>query len=148
MANFTDVSNYISNHVLQSYVWDNSSITVRKKAVNRAELILLTILGDIFHDGNIPAEILGEQAVWVLKIDDTIERADFGMKNVWVDGTMITISDRDNSVNPLIYRMLGVSTTSKGLRRRVGGYHHPVGGTNRWGNKNLDRLKNRRTGGM
>ena len=143
MNTLMEVTQYITDTVVQSYIWDNADIKTRRKAVNRAELILRSVLGDIFGDGPIPVEALGEQAMWVLKLDDTIERADFGMKNVWVDGTMITISDKDNSVNPLVFRMLGIPTTSKGTRRRVGGYNTTVGDTGRWGNRILNRYSHR-----
>lgn len=146
MNKFVEVSQYIANYVLQSYVWDNAPVSVRKKAVNRAELMLRNLLPDVFSTEDIPVELLGEQTVWVMKIDDTIERADFGMKNVWVDGTMITIADKDNSLNPLVLRMLGISVTAKGLRRKTGGYYHPVGGTGRWGAQAVSKFKHRNRG--
>lgn len=127
------VSTYVNDYVLQSYVWDNSDIKTRNKAINRARMTLTEIIGDVFTDGEIPTHILAEQAIWILKLDDTIERAELGMKNVWVDGTMITVTERDNSICPLVFKLLGIPTTSKGTRRRTGGYHHPVGGTGRWG---------------
>lgn len=138
---FSKVSTYVEGYVVQSSVWDNSSLAVRKKAVNRAELILRSIMHDVFpKDKDIPVEILGEQTVWVLKLDDTIERADFGMKNVWVDGTMITISDKDNSICPLVYKLLGMSVTAKGFRRRVGAYNVAEGDYNRWGCSSYKRI--------
>lgn len=135
MINFPAVAEYIEDTVVQAYVWDTAPIAVRKKSVNRAELILRNMLPDVFGDEEIPAPLLGEQAVWILKIDDTIERADLGMKNVWVDGTMITVTEKDNSICPTVFRLLGIPMTNKGKRRRVGSYDHPVGGTGRWGNR-------------
>ena len=137
VTQFNLVSQYIEDTVIQSFVWDNSDIKLRKKAVRRAELTLRSILGDIFGTDEIPVEILGEQAVWILKLDDTIERAELGMKNVWVDGTMITVSDKDNSICPLVFKMLGIPVTNKGKRRRVGGYQPYVKDTGRWSNRVL-----------
>lgn len=128
-----EVSKYVNNYVLQSYIWDNSDVKVRTKAINRAKLTINTLLADVFINREIPIHILGEQAMWVMKLDDTIERAELGMKNVWVDGTMITVNERDNSICPLVYKLLGISTTAKGTRRKTGSYNHPVGGTGRWG---------------
>lgn len=137
MTLFNLVSQYIEETVVQSYVWDNSSIQVRKKAVKRAELVLRSVLGDVFGTEDIPVEVLGEQSVWILKLDDTIERAEFGMKNVWVDGTMITISDKDNHICPLVYKLLGIPVSTKGLRRKVGGYGAYTYNVGRWNNSIL-----------
>ena len=141
VTQFNLVSQYIEVTVIQSFVWDNSDIKLRKKAVRRAELTLRSILGDIFGTDEIPVEILGEQAVWILKLDDTIERAELGMKNVWVDGTMITVSDKDNSICPLVFKMLGIPVTNKGKRRRVGGYQPYVKDTGRWSNRVLRTVR-------
>ena len=137
MTEFNLVSQYIEDTVIQSFVWDNSDIKLRKKAVRRAELTLRSLLGDVFGTEHIPVEILGEQAVWILKLDDTIERAELGMKNVWVDGTMITVSDKDNSICPLVFKMLGIPVTNKGKRRRVGTYQPYAQNVGRWTNKVL-----------
>lgn len=141
MTQFNLVSQYIEDTVIQSFVWDNADIKLRKKAVRRAELTLRNILFDVFGTEEIPVEILGEQAVWILKLDDTIERAELGMKNVWVDGTMITVSDKDNSICPLIYKMLGIAVTKTGKRRRVGNYQGYTQHTGRWSNRVLRKLR-------
>ena len=135
ITKFNLVSQYIEDTVIQSFVWDNADIKIRKKAVRRAEITLRNILFDVFGTEEIPVEIVGEQAVWILKLDDTIERAELGMKNVWVDGTMITVSDKDNSICPLIYKMLGIPVTKTGKRRRVGNYQGYTQYTGRWSNK-------------
>ena len=141
VTQFNLVSQYIEDTVIQSFVWDNSDIKLRKKAVRRAELTLRSILGDVFGTDEIPVEILGEQVVWILKLDDTIERAELGMQNVWVDGTMITVSDKDNSICPLVFKMLGIPVTNKGKRRRVGGYQPYVKDTGLWINRVLRTVR-------
>lgn len=143
-----DVAAYINTHVIQSHVWDNADHKLRTKAVNRAVTMLTQILFAGQNVDPLPVELIAEQAVWLLKIDDSIERAEMGMKNIWVDGTMLTITEKDNSICPTVYKLLGIPVTKNGKPRKVGSYHTHAGDIYRWGNKlNSDYyLRKRRAG--
>lgn len=130
-----DVAEYVNTHIIQSHVWDNADHKLRTKAINRAYSMLVNIVFKGIPIETLPVELLAEQAVWLLKIDDSIERAEMGMKNIWVDGTMLTITERDNSICPIIYKLLGIATTKSGKPRRTGAYHTHTGDVSRWGNK-------------
>lgn len=139
MYTIDQVNKYIDETVVNSYFWDNADNRIKTKAVNRAEMILTTLLGDIIEV--FPVEVIAEQAVWLLKIDDTIERAEQGISNVMIDGTMINIKNRDTSIAPMVYKLLGIPTTAKGSRRKTGTYKGYYYNSQRWGSPVLRRGK-------
>lgn len=115
-----EIGNYIEENILQSAVWDNADDRVRQKAINNATRILKTNLSKYYPD-NIPVEHLAEQVIWMLKIDDSLQRAEMGITYIQVDGVSMNISDIDRTICPYIYRALKLP---KGIlnRRRVVGY--------------------------
>ena len=133
------INKYVDETVVQSYVWDNATDKLKSKAVNRAEMILTSLLGDISEVFQV--EVIAEQAIWLLKIDDTIERAEQGISNVMIDGTMISINNRDTSIAPMVYKLLGIPTTATGSRRKTGVYKGYYSKSQRWGTPVLRRFK-------
>jgi hypothetical protein len=133
------INTYVDETVVNSYVWDNADNRIKTKAVNRADMILTVLLGDILEV--FPVEVIAEQAVWLLKIDDTIERAEQGISNVMIDGTMISIKNRDTSIAPMVYKLLGIPTTATGSRRKIGAYKGYYSNSQRWGSPVLRRVK-------
>jgi hypothetical protein len=135
MADLMAVDTFIQENILHSELWDYSDAIRRRKAVNGAEHSLLTYLPDIFKSAEeIPVDIIANQALWSLKVDDTLQRAEMGVQTVWVDGTMVTTKAKDLSIAPYVYQVLGIPVTKSGKRRRVGAYNTTVSGTFRIGN--------------
>ena len=116
-----EVGKYIDENILQSAVWDNADDRVRQKAINNATRILTMHLNKFYKDG-IPVEHLAEQSIWMLKIDDSLQRAEMGITYIQVDGISMNISEMDRTICPFIYRALNLP---KGYlnRRRVGRYN-------------------------
>lgn len=133
------INTYVDETVVQSYIWDSATDKLKTKAVNRAEMVLTTVLGDIVEV--FPVEVVAEQAVWLLKIDDTVERAEQGIVSVMVDGTMISIKNRDTSIAQVVYKLLGIPTTAIGSRRKIGAYKGYYSNSQRWGSPVLRRVK-------
>lgn len=126
-----EIGKYIDENILQSAVWDNADDRVRQKAINNATRILKSNLSKYYPD-TIPVEHLAEQVIWMLKIDDSLQRAEMGITYIQVDGISMNISDVDRTICPFIYKALKLP---KGIlnRRRVVSYNLNVSDTFRGG---------------
>lgn len=126
-----EIGKYIDENILQSAVWDNADDRVRQKAINNATRILKSNLSKYYPD-TIPVEHLAEQVIWMLKIDDSLQRAEMGITYIQVDGISMNISDVDRTICPFIYKDLKLP---KGIlnRRRVVSYSLNTGDTFRGG---------------
>lgn len=121
MVDVRDVVAYVDENVLRSEAFDNATEKEQLKAVNQAEKILQRVLPDVYKDG-VPIEDVAEQALWLLKIDDSVERAEQGATAIKVDGISISYSEMDRTIAPLIMRQNGLRNTR---RVRVGSYSLP-----------------------
>ena len=74
------VDEYIAENVLQSKVWDVADSRTRTKAINNAQRILRMMLPNKYKsDEEIPVEHIAEQSIWMLKIDDSLQRSELGI---------------------------------------------------------------------
>lgn len=123
---YDEVKAFIDENILQSKVWDMSTEVYQRKAVNTAIRSLHRLLPRIYPaDEEIPVEHVAEQVVWLMKIDDTFQRAELGAKSITIDGISISFTDKDRSIAPFILEENGISpdALTGGLtRRKVGRY--------------------------
>lgn len=122
MASFEEVTTYIDENILQSVLWDAAEDSVRKKAVNNAEHTLKTLLADVYKGQNsIPVDDVAQQAIFMLKIDDSFQRAELGVVQMSIDGMTLIFRDRDYTIAPFISGKYGI-TVVNGKRRRTASY--------------------------
>lgn len=126
-----EIGRYIDENILQSAVWDSADDRVKKKAINNATRILKTNLSKYYPD-TIPVEHLAEQVIWMLKIDDSLQRAEMGITYIQVDGISMNISDIDRTICPFIYKALKLPVGYLN-RRRVANYNLKICDTFRGG---------------
>lgn len=131
MEKVTMVNDFIAENILHSGVWDSATAEQKKKAVNQSERTLKRLFPRIYT-GEIPVEHLAEQSIWILKIDDMVQRAEMGATNISVDGISISYSQKDRSVCPFIMEVLNLSE-GWNLRRKVGSYTTHLFDSNRKG---------------
>lgn len=125
----TEVSNYIDENIYHSKVWDNADNKARVKAVNNSERILKRLLSE-YLGTEVPVEYLAEQAVYLMRIDDTFLRAELGATSITLDGISVSIKDRDRTIAPAVLDSLGITpdAITGGLsRRKVGSYTTSIG---------------------
>lgn len=126
MADVNAVNLYVANNLLHSSVWDEADVVRRTKAVNNAVRVLLSRLPDKFKlETDISTELLAQQAVWMLRIDDTFLRAEMGITYVQMSGVMVSIDQKDLSVCPFVLNALNISLDpfTKGItHRKVASY--------------------------
>ena len=118
---FTEVSKYIDDNILQSVLWDSSDETVKRKAANNAYESLARLLPDVFADKEIEVDDIAQQAVFLLKIDDSFQRAELGVVQMSIDGMTLIFRDRDYTIAPYISGKYGI-TVVNGKRRRTASY--------------------------
>lgn len=121
-VNYEEVKQFIDDNILQSVLWDACDEAVQKKAVNNAELNLKTLLPDIYQKMEvIPVEDIAQQAIFLLKIDDSFQRAELGVVQMSIDGMTLIFRDRDYTIAPFITGKYGI-TVVNGKRRRTASY--------------------------
>lgn len=120
---FQEVSNFIDANILQSHLWDAASLEYRSKAVNNAELNLKTLLSDVYTGAeSIPVDDIAQQAIFLMKIDDSFQRAELGVVQMSIDGMTLIFRDRDYTIAPYISGKYGI-TVVNGKRRRTASYN-------------------------
>ena len=125
MVTIEEAKKFIDANVLHSELWDKADDIRKTKAINNAGRVLLNILPDKISDSNnLEVEDVAIQACWMLKIDDSFQRAEMGVQQMTVDGVTILFRNKDNTVAPEIASKYGISLTN-GLRRRTGSYRIP-----------------------
>lgn len=126
----SQVSAYIETNILHSKLYDNADTATKQKAVNQAVNMLFRNI-DVYKSKNdIPVEDIAEQTIWLLKMDDTMQRVEMGANSISVDGISIGFKDMDRSIAPQILNAYGVTTVR---RRKVGSYGVPLRDTFRVG---------------
>ena len=120
---FQEVSNFIDANILQSQLWDAATPEYRSKAVNNAELNLKTLLSDVYAGAeSIPVDDIAQQAIFLMKIDDSFQRAELGVVQMSIDGMTLIFRDRDYTIAPYISGKYGI-TVVNGKRRRTASYN-------------------------
>lgn len=118
---FLEVSEYIDKNILQSVLWDAADDRVKRKATNNAYESLSRLLPDVFQDKEIAVDDIAQQAVFLLKIDDSFQRAELGVVQMSIDGMTLIFRDRDYTIAPYISGKYGI-TVVNGKRRRTASY--------------------------
>lgn len=133
MATLAEVTTYINENIYHSAVWDEADVTAQEKAYNNSCDILLTYLPTVYTSITaIPANILSQQVVWLMRIDDTFLRAEMGASYIQMSGVMVNIKDKDRTIAPYVLDALGISpdaVTGGITKRKVGSYSGRAIGT-------------------
>lgn len=141
MEQLATVQEFIEQNIFHSEVWDELSDQQKKKAVNNASLILKTHLPQLFAD-NIPTHDLVDQVLWILKKDDTMQRAEMGITSLSVEGMSVSFDQKDRPIAPSIVARYNLE--SNGRRRRVAPYVVSRQDTSRVGTQNIPFSKSGR----
>lgn len=119
-----NVNTYINDHIYHSRLWDAEDDKGKTKAMNQARETLTALAAKTFPSKeDIPVEDVAQQALWILKLDDTFQRAEMGVTSLSIDGTSIQMRQMDRHIAPFITNKYGISTTKK---RKVGSYSLPI----------------------
>jgi hypothetical protein len=93
MVNLNDANTYFETYVLHSEPWDNANDAKKQKALNNAEMILYREFRELYDKEDpelqIPLPAICEQAIWMLRKDDTILRSEMGVTGITVSGISV-----------------------------------------------------------
>lgn len=120
-----EITEFIETNIYHSKVWDQASEKYRLKAINQAKRTLIRLLPQFYAEA-VDVESLAEQTIWIMKIDDTFQRADMGATSISVDGMSIAITDKDRTLAPFILEKHNLPATGL-VRRKVGRYQRVPG---------------------
>lgn len=131
VENLKAVNDFIAENILHSSAWDSANETQRIKAINQSERTLKRLFPKAYKD-SIPIEHIAEQSIWILKIDDMVQRTELGATNISIDGITISYSQKDRSLCPYLMEVFNLSE-GWNLRRKVGRYSTSIHDSNRKG---------------
>lgn len=135
MVILADVTQFISENVLHSKLYDSATPEMKQKAVNQSANTLVKYMSDVYKDVEaLPVDDVAEQVLWLLKMDDSMQRAEMGTMMISVDGTQIMLKDMDRTIAPKLLSLHGITSIRK---RRVGQYS--TGSNYRYGQQTPDR---------
>lgn len=104
----TQANTYFEENVLHNDPWTNADDPTKTRALNNASKVLYRLYKQYDETKYpIPAEAIYEQALWLLRVDDTIQKAEQGVKSVMVDGMQISINSIDRTIAPQVLLILG-----------------------------------------
>lgn len=130
------VQSYIDVNIYNSTVWDSLEDKQKIKAIYNSHRMLVRLLPDIFAQtdaSTIDLDDLVAQIMWLIKRDDSTDRADQGATMLTL-GEMTIMFDPNktgNLIAPELVVKYGLS--ENGQRRRVGRYYVPIEDTARTG---------------
>ncbi len=105
-----DADTYFDTEVLWAEEWTQANATTKGKALTNAENQLYrhyTTYDITDEDEQIDSTAVYEQALWLLRLDDTIRKAEQGVKSVSVSGINVTIDKSASYIAPEVVKMLG-----------------------------------------
>jgi hypothetical protein len=109
-VNVTDADAYFASDVLFTDEWDAADVTKKNKALTNAENQLYRYYTnyDIADSTKwIPAQAVYEQALWLLRLDDSIRKAEQGVRQISVSGVTIAIERAADYIAPEVRKILG-----------------------------------------
>lgn len=130
------VQSFIDMNIYNSAVWDGLEEKQKLKAIFNAHRLLVTLLPSIYSN-NSPATVdlddLVAEIMWLIKKDDSTDRADQGATGVSIDGMSIYFDTKKtgSQIAPEIISRYGL--TNLGRKRKVGRYSLPRQDTARTG---------------
>ncbi len=116
MSELEQVSLFIAENVYHSDVYDRATDVQRQKAINSAKRTLQRVLPH-FYSEQVPIEAIAEQAIWLMRIDDTMQRAEMGVTSISIDGISLAISEKNRSIAPIVLELNGITETALTKRK-------------------------------
>lgn len=104
----SDAEAYFAANVLWTDEWDAATSTQKEKALTNAENQLYRYYtGYNPTDKPVPNEAVFEQALWLLRLDDSIRKAEQGVRSVNVSGVSVSLDRAADYIAPEVRKILG-----------------------------------------
>ena len=104
-----NAENYFLNFVLHNAEWVDADAGRKQRALNNAGNQLYRMYRYSYNETTkpLPDEAVYEQALWLLRIDDSIRKAEQGVSSISVSGISIGVQKVNLSVAPEVINILG-----------------------------------------
>lgn len=110
-VNVGQAEEYFGLNVLWTDEWDAATATQKEKALTNAENQLYRYYtGYNITEKPVPNEAVFEQALWLLRLDDSIRKAEQGVRSVSVKGISVLVDKAADYIAPEVRKMLGRRT--------------------------------------
>ncbi|MTV49848.1 hypothetical protein GJ688_12785 [Heliobacillus mobilis] len=107
MADLNRANTYFTNNVLHNEEWMTIEDSIRQRALNNAETQLYRVFRNYRPDTRpLPEEAVFEQALWLLRMDETVRKSEQGVKAVSVSGLSISM-EGVRRISPEVIAILG-----------------------------------------
>lgn len=109
MYTYEEAVSYIENEVLHNQAWLDADTAKRSRALKNAENELYENFRQYKSETKpLPSKAIFEQALWLLRKDDTILRAEQGVTNINLSGAVqMSVSGNTPKISPIVIKMLG-----------------------------------------
>lgn len=130
MITLDELNHYIDLNILNSKLFDGLDDKTKEKAMNQSLTTLIRFLPQIYKNKeSISVEIVAEQVLWILRIDDTIQRSEMGVTSISIDGISMSVNEKERTIAPSILFENGIESIKK---RVIGSYSVEVGDLNKF----------------
>ena len=105
----TDADTYFTSFVLHNTEWVDANPERKQRALNNAGNQLYRMYRHSFNETvkPLPDEAVFEQALWLLRIDDSVRKSEQGVSSISVSGINISVQKVNLSVAPKVLNILG-----------------------------------------
>lgn len=104
----TDADNYFTDNVLHNDEWLNADRPSKERALNNAKIQIYRHYRKYNQAKKpVPDGAIFEQALWLLRIDDTMKRVQQGVRSINVNGISIQVDRIHNTFSPEVIAILG-----------------------------------------
>jgi hypothetical protein len=104
MVNLTEATEYITQNILNNEEFLTVPSSKQQVALNNAESQLKDYYG---ARKELPLQTICIQAIWLLRVDDALKRAEQGVTSVSVNGISISVGSKRSYVSPEVIGILG-----------------------------------------
>lgn len=95
MATIADANSYFDTYVVHNESWVRSDDEKKQRALNEAEVDLLEAFGQYYEaSSDLPDEAIYQQALWILRQNETIMSQDFNVIGTSVSGISVQMLGR------------------------------------------------------
>ena len=101
---YEEVKAYITESILKNEVFVKATEEEQNRSIKEAEHQLKSFYGKKIE---LPTEALAYQSLWLLRIDDSIQRAEQGVTSISLNGIAISTSSPRPIMAPEVIQILG-----------------------------------------
>lgn len=104
----SDADSYLNESVVHNGEWVAASPEMKQRALNNASRVLYRHYSAYDEETRpIPDEAVFEQALWILRVDDSVRRTEQGATSIQVDGISLSFAQIGRAIAPAVISILG-----------------------------------------